>query len=337
MKKKYILLIHFFFWFYIINQTLFPLYINKIEKTFYNDVSIAMVLIILNFYIFYFWLLPALFKLRYKVLSFIIGILAAIAFGLLRVAAYYFVYKYIIKAPYADLVIKDWEIYGEIRGAIVTSIYALLIKFTVDWFQSQRQKSELINQNQASELALLRSQINPHFLFNTLNNIYSLVYQKSDDAPDAVMKLSSIMRYMLYDANFEKVPLKKEIEYLISFIELQKLRVKSRNFIEINIKGDISEQQVVPMILIPFVENAFKHGSKKVDDPGIIVFIEATQSSLSCIIINYVAEDLANKDNTGGIGLSNTKRRLQLLYPKSHQLEIKQTADKFIVKLEISL
>jgi two-component system LytT family sensor kinase len=316
MKKKYILLIHFFFWFYIINQTLFPLYINKIEKTFYNDVSIAMVLIILNFYIFYFWLLPALFKLRYKVLSFIIGILAAIAFGLLRVAAYYFVYKYIIKAPYADLVIKDWEIYGEIRGAIVTSIYALLIKFTVDWFQSQRQKSELINQNQASELALLRSQINPHFLFNTLNNI---------------------MRYMLYDANFEKVPLKKEIEYLISFIELQKLRVKSRNFIEINIKGDISEQQVVPMILIPFVENAFKHGSKKVDDPGIIVFIEATQSSLSCIIINYVAEDLANKDNTGGIGLSNTKRRLQLLYPKSHQLEIKQTADKFIVKLEISL
>lgn len=337
MKKKYIVLIHIFFWFYIINQSLFPLYINKIYETFYIDISIALVLMFINFYVFYFWLLPFLFKIRYKILSLIIGVIVAILFGLFRVSVYYFVYKYIIHAPPADLVIKDWEIYGEIRGAIVASIYALLIKFTVDWFRSQKQRSELINQNQASELALLRSQVNPHFLFNTLNNIYSLVYQKSDAAPDAVMKLSSIMRYMLYDANSDKVPLKKEIEYLVSFIELQKLRLKNKDFVELNINGEINDQLIIPMILIPFVENAFKHGNKKVESPGIIVNITAVPNKITYEIINYKAEDNLNKDESGGIGVNNTKRRLELLYPKNHKLEIDKTTDKFIVKLEINI
>jgi two-component system, LytTR family, sensor kinase len=335
MKKKYIFLIHFFFWFYIINQALFPLYIRKLEWSFLNITVIKIILFIINFYIFYFWLLPILFKTRNKIISVIIGFGVAILFGFFRVGAYYLIQKYIILFPETELEIKDWEIYGEIVQAIVASIYALLLKFTVDWFQNQKQKSELINQNQASELALLRSQVNPHFLFNTLNNIYSLVYQKSDVAPDAVMKLSSIMRYMLYDANSDKVPLRKEIEYLNSFIELQKLRIKRKDFVEINIIGEVEDQPIVPMILIPFVENAFKHGNKKADSPGIIINIQIIKEKITYEIISYLAKEIANKDNTGGIGLSNTKRRLELLYPKNHKLEIAQTVDKYIVKLEI--
>ncbi len=254
-------------------------------------------------------------------------------FSFPRVEAYHFAYKYVIQTPPLEQEIL--EIYGEMRASIVAAFYALLIKFTVDWFKSQKQKSDLITQNQSSELALLRSQVNPHFLFNTLNNIYSLVYQKSDVAPDAVMKLSSIMRYMLYDANSDRVPLKKEIEYLISFIELQKLRMKNKDFVELNIVGDINEQLIVPMILIPFIENAFKHGSKKVVSPGIIINIQAVNNKISYEIINYISDDIANKDITGGIGLNNTKRRLELLYPNNHKLDIVQTKDKYIVQLEI--
>jgi LytS/YehU family sensor histidine kinase len=295
-----------------------------------------LILNIINFYLFYFLIFPPLFKFRYKLISFIVGLCAAILFSFLRFEAFLFAHKYIIHAPSPVIQeILDSQIYGEVRASIVAAFYALLIKFTVDWFQSQKQKSELINQNQASELALLRSQINPHFLFNTLNNIYSLVYQKSDVAPDAIMKLSSIMRYMLYDANSDKVPLRKEIEYLNSFIELQKLRIKRKDFVEINIIGEVEDQPIVPMILIPFVENAFKHGNKKVDSPGIIINIQITKNKITYEIISYLTDDSTNKDHTGGIGLSNTKRRLELLYPKNHMLDILQTIDKYIVKLEI--
>ena len=305
--------------------------------SFYNDVVIALILIIINFYLFYFWLLPVLFKIKYKAISLLIGLIVAILFGFLRVVAYHFAYKYIIQAPASELITDDWEIYGEIRGAIVASIYALLIKFTVDWFRSQKQQSELITQNQTSELALLRSQVNPHFLFNTLNNIYSLVYQKSEDAPNAVMKLSSIMRYMLYDANTDKVLLSKEIEYLNSFIELQKLRFKSKDFVEINIIGNVENQLIAPMLLIPFIENAFKHGNKKVDSPGIIINIHAMPNKIVYEIVNYLSEDNIKKDGTGGIGLNNTKRRLELLYHKNHKLDIVQNNDKYIVNLEIDI
>ena len=276
-----------------------------------------------------------MFKIKYKAISLLIGLIVAILFGFLRVAAYHFAYKYIIQAPASELITDDWEIYGEIRGAIVASIYALLIKFTVDWFRSQKQQSELITQNQTSELALLRSQVNPHFLFNTLNNIYSLVYQKSEDAPNAVMKLSSIMRYMLYDANTDKVLLSKEIEYLNSFIELQKLRFKSKDFVEIKIIGNVENQLIAPMLLIPFIENAFKHGNKKVDSPGIIINIHAMTNKIVYEIINYLSEGNIKKDDTGGIGLNNTKRRLELLYHMNHKLNIVQTNDKYIVNFEI--
>jgi len=138
-------------------------------------------------------------------------------------------------------------------------IYSLLIRLAINWYENQKLQADFINQKQISELALLRSQVNPHFFFNTLNNIYSLVYQKSDDAPEAVMKLSSIMRYMLYDATTDKVLLEKEIEYLKSFIELEKLRLRNKDFVSLTINGSSEGLTIAPMILIPFVENAFKH------------------------------------------------------------------------------
>ena len=205
-------------------------------------------------------------------------------------------------------------------------------------FQAKQLKVELTLQNKTSEVSLLQSQINPHFLFNTLNNIYSLVYQKTDTAPIAVMKLSEIMRYMLYDASAEKVSLIKEIEYLNSFIELQLLRIKHKEFIEFKIKGKVDGLMISPMLLIPFVENAFKHGLKNLNSPGIIINLTVIERTINFEVINYNKKhELINKDETGGIGLPNIKRRLDLLYCGRYTLDIKQTDEIYHVKLELKV
>jgi LytS/YehU family sensor histidine kinase len=238
--------------------------------------------------------------------------------------------------PGKDLIINQAWVWNELRLVIIFGIYAILINFTLRLFETQKLKADLINQNQASELALLRSQINPHFLFNTLNNIYSLVYKKSDDAPQAIMKLSSIMRYTLYDSNTDRVLLEKEVEYLKSFIELQQLRLKTENFVEFNIIGSLEGKMIAPMVFISFVENAFKHGSKKVQSPCIIINLSVDEYKTLFEVINYSkATDIINKDIAGGIGLQNIKRRLELLYKEKYKLEINNQDEKFIVKLEI--
>jgi two-component system, LytTR family, sensor kinase len=196
-----------------------------------------------------------------------------------------------------------------------------------------KQRTELMLQNKSSELALLRSQVNPHFLCNTLNNIYSLVYKKSEDAPAAVMKMSYIMRYMLYDATSDQVLLEKEVEYLQSFIELQKLRIPKKDFVSMNISGKIEGLTIAPMLLIPFVENAFKHGSKNVPSPGIQINLFTEPGKVGFEVFNYLRKGSAIKDNSKGIGLINIRRRLELLYPDKHALEVRQDEDMFYVKL----
>jgi LytS/YehU family sensor histidine kinase len=150
------------------------------------------------------------------------------------------------------------------------------------------------------------------------------------------MRLSGIMRYMLYDANTDKVLLEKEIEYLKSFIELQKLRIKNKDFVEFNIRGNVEGRTIVPMLLIPFVENAFKHGSKRVSSPGIIINLIIEQHTIIFEVINYCRQgSLANKDKARGIGLQNIKRRLDLMYKDKHTLEINQDEELYRVKLII--
>jgi len=230
---------------------------------------------------------------------------------------------------------KEW-VFNDIRLIIIFFIYSLLIRLAINWYENQKLQSDFNNQKQISELALLRSQVNPHFFFNTLNNIYSLVYQKSDDAPEAVMKLSSIMRYMLYDATTDKVLLEKEIEYLKSFIELEKLRLRNKDFVSLSINGSAEGLTIAPMLLIPFVENAFKHASRVVPSPGILVNLEINPQEISFEVKNFIRKNQRSpKDQQGGIGLNNIRRRLELLYPQKHILDIVTAEDVFIIKLMI--
>ena len=188
----------------------------------------------------------------------------------------------------------------------------------------------------SAELALLRSQVNPHFLFNTLNNIDALIRKDPEKASDSVLKLSGIMRYFIYEANTDKVPLQKEIDYLESFIDLQRLRYRNTDFILYTRSGNSEGLMIAPMLFVPFVENAFKHGTRRNLVPGISINLAVTPGKVRLEVWNYFEGNMNGNNHIGpGIGLANVEKRLHLLYPDKHKLEILKQDDRFSISLEI--
>jgi two-component system, LytTR family, sensor kinase len=341
MKSRYKILIHVLFWIYMLNQAFFPVYLNKIDtkllqdNIYLKDIFITTLLNIFVFYVVY-YVIPKFLRLRRKWYVFPFVILLAMALSAVRFPIELAYWKYLVKMPDSQLQFQYEWIWATLKYTLIISIYAMLIRFSIDWFESQKYKDELIKERQAGEIALLRSQVNPHFLFNTLNNIYSLVYNKSDEAPEAVMKLSSIMRYMLYDSNTDFVAVNKEVEYLNSFIELQQLRITQKGFVEINVIGSMENRTIAPMLLIPFVENAFKHGEKN-HAPGIIINLSLKPDKLVFTVENYIKPNpqVPPTEESGGFGLENIKRRLGLLYPDKHELTLNVSEEMFKVELVI--
>ncbi|GAA4097537.1 hypothetical protein GCM10022392_21380 [Mucilaginibacter panaciglaebae] len=214
-------------------------------------------------------------------------------------------------------------------------LLSILLKFSVDWFLNERIQRDLENQRLTAELAFLKSQINPHFLFNSLNSIYSLAYQRSENTPDAILKLSEIMRYMLYECNDNKVDLTKELQYLQNYIDLQKIRFGNKAFIDFKIDGEVTDQKIVPLLLIAFIENAFKHGIANDSMLPITMFVNVNQQHLQFYIRNK--KHTHNRDSIGGIGLANVKRRLDLLYPGKYNLDIRDENDTYTCELSLVL
>ncbi len=213
-------------------------------------------------------------------------------------------------------------------------------RYVTDNIKKERWVVEKEKEGLKSELLFLKSQVSPHFVFNVLNNMVSLARKKSDALEPALIQLSSLLRYMLYDTNEDKVPLDKEIFYLENYIDLQKLRY--RNYIRINTFMEAPKEalQIAPMLLIPFIENAFKHGTSLVNDGFIKVDLSFKESRVFFNVVNkYEKNGSYQKDKASGIGLVNVKRRLALLYSGRHQLDIH--ADEkgmlFMVNLEINL
>lgn len=210
-------------------------------------------------------------------------------------------------------------------------------KILQQWFAAEQLKEKAEKEKLRTELSLLKSQVNPHFLFNTLNNIYAMAITGSNHTADAVMKLSQIMRYILQDADNELVPLQKDLEFLQRYIELQQFRLSDKVEIRFRVKGDPQYLRIAPLLLIPFVENAFKYGVSAREKSSIQIDITIQDSSLALWVENskHVNNTAATMDNTG-IGISNTRRRLDLLYPEKHELTIKDLPDTFDVSLKIN-
>jgi two-component system, LytTR family, sensor kinase len=217
-----------------------------------------------------------------------------------------------------------------------TTIY----KVMNEWLVQQKDKNELQSQTLKSELNFLKSQINPHFLFNTLNSLYALTLKKSDLAPEIVLKLSEMMRYMLYECNEKEVPLSKEINYMQNYLELEKLRHGSRMIIDFKIKGDAEDIKIAPLMLIPFIENSFKHGASNQVAPGHVdLDLEILPHQLVMHLENSKAPSLPkiSDKKSGGIGLVNVKRRMEILYPGQHKLDIIESPNTYRIELSLTL
>jgi two-component system, LytTR family, sensor kinase len=208
------------------------------------------------------------------------------------------------------------------------------LKLSIDWIQNQQLMKEKEKQYLETELNFLKAQINPHFFFNTLNNLYSLTLKKSDQAPEVVLKLSALMSYMLYDSNSDKVSLNKEITYLHDYLDLEKLRFGQRLEVSFEMEGQIEEVKIPPMILILFIENSFKHGIKNnVNKIRIEISLKVEEGFLFFQVKNPIG-DKTSKGNTG-IGLKNAARRLELLYRDNYQLDLSENENEFIVSLKM--
>ncbi len=215
------------------------------------------------------------------------------------------------------------------------------IKITIDWINFKNKTSELAKVNLETELAYLKSQIQPHFFFNTLNNLYSLTLDKSDRAPETVLKLSELMSYVIYEAREKTVPLTKEINHIQNYIDLEKLRYGERLNLTLDVSGDISGVELPPILFLPFIENCFKHGTKtRANEIPIYIGIEVVDNTLKFSCKNKIGEEDTNgkksmDSNHFGIGLKNTERRLKLRYKDNYHLNVFRTKEEHNVELEI--
>jgi len=304
------------------------------------------VIVIVFFYINYLWLIPHYLSKRKFVIYF-----ACISFML---ATCYFTNEIYIRHVHKIEIAKHSD--EERRNdeprkrfpryrAYFSSLFCFAvlalgtsIRVTESWYENEKQKKEMENQKLGAELSLLKSQINPHFFFNTLNSIYSLAIIKSDKTPEAVLKLSEIMRYIIYDTERKVVPLSKEVEYIANYIELQRLRLPEE--IKVIFKTSLGKEDSViePLLLLPFVENAFKHGVDIEKSRKISVVITQTGKELQLHVENPLLEDDVNdKNGQSGIGMNNTLKRLRLLYQDNFTFTAGPVKNNYVVNLVLKL
>ena len=227
----------------------------------------------------------------------------------------------------------------ENTGAVIMVLMSLFVstitRETREWYLQDKKRKELEKQQLLSELSFLKSQVNPHFLFNSLNGIYALAIKKSDKTPEAVLQLSELMRHMLYESDKEQVALEKEVAYLKNYIQLQQLRLSPDVRILFQVEGNLSGKTIAPMLFIPFIENAFKHGIDS-DGGNIQIKLQVKGNQLSFDMMNRISK-AENKDAVSGIGLVNVRKRLDLLYGGRYQLEYKASNGNFIVHLHLNI
>lgn len=260
-------------------------------------------------------------------------------YGLLSL---YFFTSFVVFFIINYLMMPPWLADGGYNGFhMLEPSYNLYMYITVCIFSFTfclyTQWHKMYEENLNTEISFLKAQINPHFLFNTLNSIYSLTLTKSDEAPEAVLKLSGMMRYAVTDTALKYVSLDKELEYIVDYIDLQSLRLVDNIRLEYNCTGNTPGLQVAPFILIPFVENAFKYGVNTEEDSHIRIDISIERDALELRVWNKKVTVNLPTGSSAGVGIKNTKKRLQLLYPGKHVLTIENKENDFSVLLKIDL
>lgn len=296
----------------------------------FNPIVVTYPLDIVTFLTFYFYFAPGLYKKE------------RLGFYIFLIICYIHAYSFVWSFVYYKLGVTDISqlklyYFSSIGHTLLYSFYGIVFSFAINWFENREKRKELEQQNVKAELALLRSQINPHFLFNVLNNINSFATKNSEKTSFAIIKLSEIMRYMLYEAKEEKVFIEKEIKHIENYLALQKLRYKNQDFVTFECNCIVGNILIPPMFFIPFIENAFKHGKKGIGNK-IVIRLNVTKDIVQFECSNKIRElNETEKSDFGGFGIENIKRRLELLYPDKHQLIIEVKDSVYNVNLILSI
>jgi hypothetical protein len=239
--------------------------------------------------------------------------------------------------------LDTWDLFSEYYFVSMISIgvpfmfLSWLARVTENLVINTFKKEQLEKQAVEAELYYLKSQLAPHFLFNTLNNIHTLVYKQAAAAPDAVMQLASLMRYMIYESNATTVPLTRELSYLQDYMSLQQLRYKQSPVMELAVEGATDSCNIAPLLFIHLLENAYKHSPARLNPGDLKARVEVKEGMLIFSVQNPVGRDSSRSlDEPGGIGLPNIRKRMALLYPGQHTLEIHEHDDTFVVVLKIN-
>jgi len=215
---------------------------------------------------------------------------------------------------------------------------AVFVKMFKNWYNELQQKMQAEKEKADTELQLLKAQINPHFLFNTLNNLYSLVYEKSDKAPSMLLRLSGLLSYVMYECKADKVPLQKEITVMKDYVLLEQERYGDRLEVSFSVNGDFSEAIITPLLFQPFIENAFKHGtSEQVGKVWMRIEFSLKGDQLFFGVVNSCEADHPEESHKGGIGINNVQKRLELLYPGRFQFHHGEEGDIYVVSLSINI
>lgn len=313
-----------------------PLFFDFRFKVFFA--CFALLPAVLGFYTFYSLLFDKFLIRRNIFLLFVFGILASGLIGLFSGIVISILHYYGI-----GLAVFGSNIYVTITILMVIAIIAmlnggmgLLTKGFIRWYAELKWKEELMRKNFEMELALIKSQISPHFLFNTLNNIDVLITKNAEKASLYLNKLSDIMRFMLYETRNEKIPIANELAYLEKYIDLQKIRTANPNYVEFKIIGDTENVTISPMILLPFIENAFKHADNKKNENSISIEVAIEKKQIIFECKNRYSKSEVEQE-FGGLGNELIKRRLELLYPLNHVLLIGKNDDIYSVNLAINI
>jgi two-component system LytT family sensor kinase len=313
---------------------------DNIPKQFLIKQSVLLVILMATFYVNYYMLIPRLLIQR-KILIYVVLIIALVS-GLTLLTNIINELFDLNNLPFQQGYGRDghhharWNTF--VPGMILLTIgLSITISFIQKWQIEVTLRQQLEQEKVSSELTLLKAQINPHFFFNTLNTIYSYTLSDGETARTAITNLSKMMRYVLYDASGKQTPISKEINFIREYVELMKLRTGKKTTVSINVQEQASELMIAPMLFLPFVENAFKHGVSGVQEGHIAIWIIQSDDGVELRVNNtvYQSKRIA-EDKSNGIGILNTARRLDLLYPSKYTLSTGMVGDnEYEAKLKL--
>jgi two-component system LytT family sensor kinase len=356
LNQVLLVLIHIMAWCFIF---LLPLlfYPLKYERSnFFLREILSKTALVALFYSNYYYLLPRFFEKKKYILYFLLVITFILIILIWDISLYHLLLNPdvplnngnpIIPFNNAPFSIHEKIIWGIPQSVFFTTVnrvlsFAFILLLTgalmrlgLNYIKNQQEKKALENAHLNAEINLLKSQINPHFLFNTLNGIYALAHEKSGKTEVAILKLSEMLRYMLYESPEEKADLSKEILYITNYIELQRMRLSDKVKINFEVSGKAEGLHIVPFLLITFIENAFKHGVSYAKPGNINVQIDIFEKTLTLFVENPYPE--SDSFTAIGLGLKNAERRLELLYPGKYSLQSGKKEDSYIVNLKLEL